>query len=61
MRLKSKYQRDDIVIFSHQQKNRKFRNSRGRKHNNQRKIMYPKNEGRIIEKSQNKGYRPECY
>ena len=55
MRLKSKYQRDDIVIFSHQQKNRKFRNSRRRKHNNQRIIMYPKNERRIIEKAKVKG------
>ena len=50
-RYKRKYQRDDITIFSHQRKNRKFRKSKRRRHNNERKIKYRKKERRIIDEA----------
>ena len=45
----SKYQRDNITIFDHPRKNRRFRKSKRRHHNNQRKLLYREKERKIIE------------
>ena len=48
-RQQSKYQRDNITIFDHPQKNRVFRKSKRRHNNNQRKLFYSDKERKIIE------------
>ena len=37
---KRKHKRDIITVFSHQRKNRRFRKSKRRRHNNERKTIY---------------------
>ena len=49
-----KYQRDDIYIFSHQRKNRRFRKFKQRRHNNGRKNIYRENERKIVEETKTK-------
>ena len=48
-RQQSKYQRDIIAIFNHPWKNRRFRKSKWRHHNNQRKLLYRENGRKITE------------
>ena len=48
-RQQSKYQRDNVTIFDHPRKNRKFRKSKRRYHNNQKKLLYWEKEREIIE------------
>ena len=48
-RQESKYQRDNITIFDHPRKNRRFRKSKRRHHNNQQKLLYQEKERKIIE------------
>ena len=55
-RHKRKYKRDNITVFNHQRKNRRFRKSKRRRHSNEHKTIYRENEKRI----QNKP-RTECY
>ena len=46
-----KYQRDNITIFDHPGKNRRFRKSKRGNHNNQRKLLYREKERKIIEEA----------
>ena len=48
-RQQSKYQRDNITIFDHPRKNKRFRKSKRRHHNNQRKLLYREKERKVIE------------
>ena len=48
-RQQSKWERDNITIFDHPRKNRRFRKSKQRHHNNQRKSLYREKGRRIIE------------
>ena len=49
---KRKYKRDNITVFTHQRKNRRFRKSKGRRHTNKRKTMYREKERRMIEEAE---------
>ena len=57
-RHKRKYQREYITIFTHQRKNRKFRKSKRKRHNNERKIKHRENKGELLKKPKS---RTECY
>ena len=48
-RYKGKYERYNITVFSLQRKNKRFRKSKRRRHNNERKTIYRENERRMIE------------
>ena len=48
----SKYQWDNIAIFDHPWKNIRFRKSKRRHHNNQRKLLYREKERNIIEEAE---------
>ena len=43
--------RDNITVCSHQRKNRRFRKSKRRRHNNERKTIYREKEMRMIEEA----------
>ena len=45
----SKYQRDNITVFDHPQKTRRFRKSKRRHHNNQRKLLYREKQRKVTE------------
>ena len=48
-RQESKYQRDNVTIFEHPRKNRRFRKSKRRHQNNHQKLLYREKEWKIIE------------
>ena len=48
-RHKRKHKRDHITVFSHQRKNRRFRKTKRRRHNNERKTIYREKERGMIE------------
>ena len=50
-RHKRKYKRDNITVFSHQRKNRRFRKSKQRRPNNEWKTTYCEKERRMIEEA----------
>ena len=49
-RQKSKYQRDNITIFDHPRKNRRFRKSKRRHQNNHQKSLYREKEWKLLKK-----------
>ena len=50
-RQQSKYQRSNITIFDHPRKNRRFRKSKRKHHNNQWKLLYREKERKTIEEA----------
>ena len=50
-RQQSKYQTDNITIFDHPRKNRRFRKSKRRQHNNQQKLLHRVKERKFIEET----------
>ena len=53
-RQQSKYQRDNITTFDYPRKNRRFRKSKRRHHNNLRKLLYREKVRKIIEVAKTK-------